>query len=234
MLKMMPESIKPVETDLVSSSNRNIFVQENSKSPNKAVTFSMTKIEQQENRLQADLMTQRSRFRNLKAEEGTRNNPLVSIIERSKTKPWSMCMKTPQELSNSSAAYELLGNGLTDLSRARLLPNIGVAGENCVLGNGNKLREYSVHEAKLCAEAKPKLLEQVSGKGEAMMEYSIRRQHHGIFHFSPARPLFLHRRKLLILDINGLLADIVSPPPKDYKADIKFARRAGDSVTLFI
>ncbi|XP_030452184.1 uncharacterized protein LOC115674019 isoform X2 [Syzygium oleosum] len=227
MLKMMTESIKPAEADLVNSSNRKIFVQENSKLPNKAVTFSMNMTEQQENPLQADLMAQRSRFRNLKLEEGTRNNPFeVSIVERSKTKPWSLCMKTPQAVSNSSTAYDLLGNGLADLSQASLLPNIGLAGENCVLGNGNKFCEYSVHEAKLSAEMKPKLLEQLSGKGEAMMEYSFRRQHHGIFHFSPARPRFLHRRKLLILDINGLLADIVSPPPKDYKADINIARRA--------
>ncbi|KAL3719284.1 hypothetical protein ACJRO7_004268 [Eucalyptus globulus] len=221
MLKMMTESIKPVETDMVNSSNRKIFVQENSKLASKAVTFSMNLTEQQENPLQADLMTQRLRFRNLKLEEGTRNNPFeVSIMDRNKTKQWSMCMKTPQVVSNSSTAYELLGNGLADLSQASLLPNIGVAGENCVVRNGNKLFEYSVHEAK------PKLLEQLSGKDEAMMEYSIGRQHHGIFHFSPARPLFLHRRKLLILDINGLLADIVSPPPKDYKADINIARRA--------
>lgn len=34
------------------------------------------------------------------------------------------------------------------------------------------------------------------------------------------------RKKLLILDINGLLADIVSPLPKEHKADINIARQA--------
>ncbi|KAM3342667.1 putative C-terminal domain small phosphatase isoform X1 [Capsicum galapagoense] len=34
------------------------------------------------------------------------------------------------------------------------------------------------------------------------------------------------RRKLLILDVNGLLADIVNPPPKDCNPDACFARRA--------
>ncbi|KAK3032554.1 hypothetical protein RJ639_036793 [Escallonia herrerae] len=34
------------------------------------------------------------------------------------------------------------------------------------------------------------------------------------------------RRKLIILDINGLLADIVTPPPKECKADINISRRA--------
>lgn len=40
----------------------------------------------------------------------------------------------------------------------------------------------------------------------------------------PARCL---KRKLLVLDINGLLADIVSPPPKQYKADKIIRGKAG-------
>uniref|UniRef100_A0A7N1A405 Mitochondrial import inner membrane translocase subunit TIM50 n=1 Tax=Kalanchoe fedtschenkoi TaxID=63787 RepID=A0A7N1A405_KALFE len=34
------------------------------------------------------------------------------------------------------------------------------------------------------------------------------------------------RKKLLVLDINGLLADIVSPIPRDYRSDANIARRA--------
>ncbi|KAE8649334.1 hypothetical protein Csa_014436 [Cucumis sativus] len=34
------------------------------------------------------------------------------------------------------------------------------------------------------------------------------------------------RKKLLVLDINGVLVDIVSPPPKERKADISIARHA--------
>uniref|UniRef100_A0A9I9EDX4 Mitochondrial import inner membrane translocase subunit TIM50 n=1 Tax=Cucumis melo TaxID=3656 RepID=A0A9I9EDX4_CUCME len=34
------------------------------------------------------------------------------------------------------------------------------------------------------------------------------------------------RKKLLVLDINGVLVDIVSPPPKERKADINIARHA--------
>ncbi|KAL2335433.1 hypothetical protein Fmac_016646 [Flemingia macrophylla] len=34
------------------------------------------------------------------------------------------------------------------------------------------------------------------------------------------------KKRLIVLDINGLLADIVSPPPKDRKADATIARRA--------
>ncbi|PON73642.1 FCP1 domain containing protein [Trema orientale] len=42
----------------------------------------------------------------------------------------------------------------------------------------------------------------------------------------PRLPLSQSRKKLLVLDINGLLADIVSPPPKEHKADTKISRRA--------
>lgn len=34
------------------------------------------------------------------------------------------------------------------------------------------------------------------------------------------------RKMLLVLDVNGLLADIVQPPPKDCKSDINIKRRA--------
>ncbi|XP_039008073.1 uncharacterized protein LOC120136019 [Hibiscus syriacus] len=39
-------------------------------------------------------------------------------------------------------------------------------------------------------------------------------------------PVIQLRKKLLVLDVNGLLADIVSRPPKNYKADARFAGRA--------
>ncbi|XP_057969742.1 uncharacterized protein LOC131158842 isoform X2 [Malania oleifera] len=45
-------------------------------------------------------------------------------------------------------------------------------------------------------------------------------------HSAVERAFIGSRRKLLVLDVNGLLADIVSPAPKDYKADIKIAKRA--------
>uniref|UniRef100_A0A5B7BKL6 Mitochondrial import inner membrane translocase subunit TIM50 n=1 Tax=Davidia involucrata TaxID=16924 RepID=A0A5B7BKL6_DAVIN len=46
-------------------------------------------------------------------------------------------------------------------------------------------------------------------------------------HPSPERARVPYsRRKLLILDVNGLLADIVSPPPKECKAEINIASRA--------
>lgn len=48
-----------------------------------------------------------------------------------------------------------------------------------------------------------------------------------VSHPSPERlPVTCLRRKLLILDLNGLLADIVYPPPKECKADTNISRRA--------
>ncbi|OIT26528.1 PREDICTED: uncharacterized protein LOC109215191 [Nicotiana attenuata] len=53
------------------------------------------------------------------------------------------------------------------------------------------------------------------------------------FHSAPIRPGDFRmiggprmRRKLLILDVNGLLADVVNPPPKDCNPDACFSRRA--------
>jgi hypothetical protein len=36
------------------------------------------------------------------------------------------------------------------------------------------------------------------------------------------------RKKLLILDLTGVLVDIVSAPPKGHIADIKIAKKAGE------
>ncbi|KMT15843.1 hypothetical protein BVRB_3g058110 [Beta vulgaris subsp. vulgaris] len=45
-------------------------------------------------------------------------------------------------------------------------------------------------------------------------------------YFPQKAPTVSSRKKLLILDINGILADIVYPPPKGYRADTKIAGRA--------
>lgn len=37
----------------------------------------------------------------------------------------------------------------------------------------------------------------------------------------------LIKKKLIVLDLNGLVADIVSPPPKNVKSDATIARKAG-------
>lgn len=51
----------------------------------------------------------------------------------------------------------------------------------------------------------------------------------GISHTSIVRMPYCHlKKKLLILDVNGLLADIVSPLPKEYKAETKICGRAGE------
>ncbi|XP_052204326.1 uncharacterized protein LOC127809518 [Diospyros lotus] len=47
-----------------------------------------------------------------------------------------------------------------------------------------------------------------------------------VLHPSPGRMNTHRERKLLVLDVNGLLADIVCPPPKDCKADTNILRRA--------
>jgi len=46
---------------------------------------------------------------------------------------------------------------------------------------------------------------------------------------TPFRPL---KKRLIVLDINGLLADVVSPPPKDSVADKTIARRASKNCVV--
>lgn len=45
-------------------------------------------------------------------------------------------------------------------------------------------------------------------------------------------PVSQLRKKLLVLDVNGLLADIISRPPKNYKADAHIAGRASKKPDL--
>ena len=48
-----------------------------------------------------------------------------------------------------------------------------------------------------------------------------------------SNPSVSRRKKLLVLDLNGLLADIVSPLA-DCKADINIGRRASESQRSFV
>ncbi|XP_028963696.1 uncharacterized protein LOC126582825 isoform X2 [Malus sylvestris] len=70
---------------------------------------------------------------------------------------------------------------------------------------------------------KPNLLQDTGGV-KTMNEEDNRS---GISNISIVRtPVCDTEKKLLILDINGLLADIVSPPPKGLASDIRIQRRA--------
>ncbi|XP_009365894.1 uncharacterized protein LOC103955716 isoform X2 [Pyrus x bretschneideri] len=70
---------------------------------------------------------------------------------------------------------------------------------------------------------KPNLLQDTGGV-KTMNEEDNRS---GISNISIVRtPVCNTEKKLLILDINGLLADIVSPPPKGLASDIRIQRRA--------
>lgn len=42
------------------------------------------------------------------------------------------------------------------------------------------------------------------------------------------------RKKLLILDLNGLLVDVVSRPPKDFKADIRIGKQASELYSFLL
>ncbi|KAK9699373.1 hypothetical protein RND81_08G169800 [Saponaria officinalis] len=78
----------------------------------------------------------------------------------------------------------------------------------------------------------------VADSQDSVLSVSLRplnpcaREYHRLSCKQESMPYFLEslrkqeRKKLLVLDINGILADIVYPPPKGYKADTKIAGRA--------
>lgn len=65
----------------------------------------------------------------------------------------------------------------------------------------------------LCQESNEIILDEGIGRAEVLCRITA--------------PIVSVRRKLLVLDINGLLADVVFPAPKDRKGDIRFYGRAG-------
>ncbi|KAL5582132.1 hypothetical protein UlMin_014574 [Ulmus minor] len=95
--------------------------------------------------------------------------------------------------------------------------------------NRRKKKPYAVVENSALAQELPtfNLRGEVSNKAGVGMTIHKEDCSAGISSTSlPRLPLSCSRRKLLVLDINGLLADIVSPPPKEQKADINISRRA--------
>ncbi|GMH15128.1 hypothetical protein Nepgr_016969 [Nepenthes gracilis] len=98
------------------------------------------------------------------------------------------------------------------------------SGVEC-LGSCENFGEHAVQEIPEGAELS--LSKSVVGVPMQLPNISTNSNYFNLLHSSPQKPLTAcSRKKLLILDINGLLADIVYPPPKGYKADIKIAGRA--------
>lgn len=83
----------------------------------------------------------------------------------------------------------------------------------------------------------PRLFDQsngevVAGSFQQLSLGIVHKEVNGSLIFDPPlyrSPRCQMRKKLLILDINGVLVDIVSPAPKERKADKCIARHAGEN-----
>ena len=142
-------------------------------------------------------------FRSLEVEvEKPRNPEQLTFLQREKTRRRNR-KKSPIVVQNGTVVQEL--------------PEIdGLTSDNLM---------SSVSTLSLCNERNSEAVVTPPGVGISVNGVIGET---GISHASfPRLPLRCPRKKLLILDINGLLADIVSPPPKEHKADTTIARRAG-------
>ncbi|XP_050270520.1 uncharacterized protein LOC126714423 isoform X3 [Quercus robur] len=141
--------------------------------------------------------------------ETTKNPVEVNMVIKKKKKRKRNKKKEPNTLHNGGQAQKLGEDSCpTSTNDMHIMSNLSLSDEK----NG---------EEKFFAPAGDKIEQvcvAVADEGDKNSEIS---------HISLLRAPVGHlRKKLLILDINGVLADIVLPAPKNCKPDFKFAGRA--------
>ncbi|XP_048327927.2 uncharacterized protein LOC107416141 isoform X1 [Ziziphus jujuba] len=167
----------------------------------------------------------------------TRNLVELSTVKEKKTK-WRKRLKKPDFLQNGSLAHKMREtDGLTSADHNKnMVSALSLhdrrSSEAVVISppvvkpikKDDKRARISHTSLSLYGETNSNEVIISSGVVKPVKEED---QCAGISNASLVRmPYSLLRKKLLILDVNGLLADIVSPPPKEYKAETKIARRA--------
>lgn len=172
---------------------------------NKSSTNSlpMTKGEVQVTGFEANSTLQPPIVRSLELNaENTKNPEKLTMVRKKKTRQGNR-RKKPMVVQNNTSVQELP-------EAEELISDVHLSIiSNLSLCNGRNSNEVAIPSGTV------KTLNKVNGDSGIS---------NATFPRLPSRHL---RKKLLILDINGLLADIVSPPPKEHKADTKIARRAG-------
>lgn len=229
---MLGEALKPVKVQFIKANAKDRDL----KGSNGTVTFSMTKSDSQDTLFQGDslLLPPQVRFQNL-GMGVPRSHFSVRLVLHRKSTFQNRTRKRPGALLGGISSHQLLeGGGQTNLTEMDILLNLSLSGEHSLLRNEHGLyQEHLRQECGLYHQQNLDLPICYTSKVEEMlaMPETLRRQARDIFNPPPIRTLLGRRKKLLILDINGLLADVVSPPPKECKADIKIARRAGENHT---
>ncbi|TYK03508.1 ubiquitin-like domain-containing CTD phosphatase 1 isoform X2 [Cucumis melo var. makuwa] len=131
-------------------------------------------------------------------------------------------------------AAEQVVHGDTDLSVDGSADTDG-----CLIGNVNPDSKPNENDVLSCAQGLIRVsslrhFDQINGEvvADSFQQLSFGPVHEEVNSLSIFQPPLSRppncqmRKKLLVLDINGVLVDIVSPPPKERKADINIARHA--------
>ncbi|XP_031394385.1 uncharacterized protein LOC116205846 isoform X2 [Punica granatum] len=225
-VNMLREAFRPVETHFIRASTKDRDL----KGSNSNIAFSMTKNESQDNLNDGDSVLHPPHVRFQKFGVGVSRSPFsVRLVLHRKSSFRNRTKKRPDAVLGGGSSHELLEGGRqSNLTQMDLLLNLSLSGEHCLLRNDHELyQEHLKPGYRLYDQQNFDLPICYSSKVEEMMALpESMRQACDLFYSPPRRTMIGRRKKLLILDINGLLADIVSPPPKECKADIKIARRA--------
>lgn len=170
----------------------------------------------------------------------------LSTVKEKKTK-WRNGMKKPDVLQKSSLAHKMREtDDLTSANHNMIMTSAlslydGRNSEAVVISSPVVKRIRKEDKSERISHTSLSLYDE-RNSNEVIISSGVvkpnKEEDHsaGISNASLVRmPCSLLRKKLLILDVNGLLADIVSPPPKEYRPETKIARRASESclITLF-
>ncbi|KAK4801857.1 hypothetical protein SAY86_000060 [Trapa natans] len=220
------EALKPVKVHLIKAGAK----ERGLKGSNDSITFLMTKSNSGAD-FDVDSLLHSPQVSFQKPGSGVvRCLYRMRLSLHSKSSSQNSTTKRPNALLGSISSHQMLvENGQSNFTEMDLLLNLSLSGENCLLSHNHKLyHEHLTPDFRLYHQKSLDAPISYSNRVEQMLPVpeTFRELARDRFYSPPRRTLGGLGKKLLILDINGLLADIVSPPPKEFKADIKFARRA--------
>lgn len=147
--------------------------------------------------------------------EESRETTLVERVLDGKVKPFSQesCLAISTSIRDSHLKPKAAENQETEIQLEVEVQGSSVPGEKNPAKNKDQ-REHLSSNVEVSKNVSATVLDKVDNWSKVL--------HPSV----EIVPIAFSRRKLLILDINGLLADVVFPPPKECKGDINILRRA--------
>lgn len=231
---MLRGTLELVEFHPVKVNTSDIYTAKHRKGSFRSIALSMTKIELQDKCVEGDSIPQPPHIRFLTFSMGKveRGHFRVRLVVQRKSRSRNKNIKRHDEFCGSPSHELIQGGSQSPLSEMDILLNIGFSSENRVLRNNREFhRGQSKQAFRLYGQenfGRPLHYTNNVDDGLLSLPEMMQDRAHGIVYSPPIQKQMGQRRKLLILDINGLLADIVSPAPKECTADLKFRKNAGE------